>query len=285
MIVIADGGSTKCDWLIAGRNGELVAKVRTEGMNPALLKEEEILEVLRRDETLTTYAAEATHVYFYGAGCGLAANQQHMQIAFLRYFQKAETVDIREDILAAVYACTSTSGVVSILGTGSNACYFDGEQVHIAIPSLGYSLMDQGSGNHMGKLLLQAYYFKKMPPELAEKFSSEYPTDPTFVKNSLYKKPYPNAFLASYTKFALENLDNPFVESIVRQAIREFADTHLVHYEEQLQKVPVHFVGSVAWYARDVIKKEMAERGWETGAFVQRPIDRLFEFHTRDLGA
>lgn len=284
MILIADGGSTKCDWLVAGRNGELVAKIRTEGMNPALLTKNQILDVLTLSPELTGMRSEIKQVHFYGAGCGLVKNQEHMKKAFGKYFTEAEVLEVREDLYAAVYACTQEPGVIAILGTGSNACYFDGEEITAAIPSLGYTLMDQGSGNHLGKAILRAYYFKQLPEHLSQAFEREYKTDPTYVKKRLYKKANPNAFLAGYTKFVLEQQHEPVIRELLKTSIREFAETHLIHYAAQLKTLPVHFVGSVAFFAQEVIREELEQRGWKVGEFVRRPIEPLFHYHVKKAG-
>ena len=40
MILITDGGSTKCDWIAIDSNGnQTVDKIRTKGLNPAIVAE------------------------------------------------------------------------------------------------------------------------------------------------------------------------------------------------------------------------------------------------------
>jgi N-acetylglucosamine kinase-like BadF-type ATPase len=45
-------------------------------------------------------------------------------------------------------------------GTGSNCSYFDGKGLDQSVKSLGYTLMDEASGNYYGKELIRDYYFK-----------------------------------------------------------------------------------------------------------------------------
>jgi N-acetylglucosamine kinase-like BadF-type ATPase len=73
MIVIADGGATKCDWAFV-ENGEIVERFKMEGINPFSVPEEHIREVVGRDFMPIASRYNITHVWFYGAGCGMAGD-------------------------------------------------------------------------------------------------------------------------------------------------------------------------------------------------------------------
>lgn len=280
MILIADGGSTKCDWIGVDSQGKTLFKSRTRGVNPALLSKKEVIGRLAKSEELNTHQSEIDKVYFYGAGCGLEKQQKSLAKAFGKFFTNASLIDVKEDLAAAVYSCTSEPGIVCILGTGSNICFFDGSEIITRMPSMGYSLMDDASGNYIGKQLLRAYYFKKMPTYLADKFRTEYDLEPTKVKKHLYKKTNPNAYLASFAKFVIENVEDPFCQEILRNAAISFFDSHLLLFEEELKHYPVHFVGSIAYYAKDQLTEVLEEHHVRVGEFVRRPIEGLVDYHT-----
>lgn len=77
MILITDGGSTKCDWIAIDKNGnQAVDKIRTKGLNPATVAEKKLNKIIRKSDELMAIANEVTHVYFYGAGCGTEKPRQ-----------------------------------------------------------------------------------------------------------------------------------------------------------------------------------------------------------------
>ncbi|ETN95084.1 BadF-type ATPase [Zhouia amylolytica] len=285
MILIADGGSTKCDWIAVDETGNTLFKTRTKGVNPALLSKKEVVERIAESPELSSHKAEVKKVFFYGAGCGMEKQQKGLAKAFKRFFVEAEVIDVKEDLAAAVYACTEEAGVVCILGTGSNCCYFDGKEIYTRMPSLGYTIMDDASGNFIGKQLLRAYYFKQMPEYLADKFRVEYDLDPTKVKKKLYKKANPNAYLASFAKFLFENIEEPFFQALLKEAALSFLKSHLMLFREELLTKPAHFVGSIAYYAKDQITEVLKEHGIQTGKFVRRPIDGLVRYHTSKVAS
>ncbi|TRZ44435.1 N-acetylglucosamine kinase [Robertkochia solimangrovi] len=283
MILIADGGSTKCDWIITGEDGNDIQKCRTTGINPSLVTKKMALEILSGAPLLMEYKNLIGQVYFYGAGCGLEKYQNVLKKVFDNFFENAEVIRVREDLDAAVYSCTTSPGIVSILGTGSNCCYFDGKNIETRMPSMGYTLMDDASGNNLGKRLLRAYYFKQMPQYLADAFELAYDVDPGKVKKRLYKKSHPNAFLATYARFIFEHPEDEFLQGILKDSIRSFADTHLHLFAKEAEQVPVHFVGSIAYYARKAIIEVLRdEYGMTCGNFIRRPIDGLLLYHTGD---
>ena len=180
MILIVDSGSTKCDWIAVNASGEQVHdKVRTGGLNPAILDREALFDTILKSEFLKTQALEVSHVYFYGAGCGTPIPKQQLKDVLETIFNKAQ-VEVEEDTMAAVRATIDYSdekAIVCILGTGSNCSYFDGKNIHQRVVSLGYTLMDEASGNFFGKELIKDYYFNVMPNDLKLKFFEEIHND------------------------------------------------------------------------------------------------------------
>lgn len=287
MILITDGGSTKCDWIAIDENGnQAVDKIRTKGLNPAIVAEKKINKIVRNSDELMAIANDVTHIYFYGAGCGTEKPRLLLKYILETYFVNAE-VEVREDTYAAVRACINSneeSAVVCILGTGSNCSYFDGKDLHQRVDSLGFILMDDASGNYFGKQLIRDYYFKKMPDTISVAFAHKHNLDSDYIKYNLYKQTNPSAYLANHAEFMFINKDSEYISNLIRSGIRLFAENMILQYKEELQEgMPVHFAGSIAYFAQDEIKEVADKLGFKVGNFVRRPIEGLVNYHIKNL--
>lgn len=286
MFFIVDSGSTKCDWLALDENGnQLFEKQRTKGMNPAILSEKELFEIIKSNKVINQYKNEATHVFFYGAGCGTEKPRLMLVDVLQSFFPKAY-VDVKEDTYAAVYATVGTShepAVVCILGTGSNCSYYDGTTLHQRVNSLGYTLMDDASGNYYGKQLIRDYYFNHMPHNIKLSFEEKFNLESDFIKYNLYKQPNPNAYLANFAEFMFLNKECDYIQKVIKDGIRLFAKNMIFQFKEELKSVPVHFAGSIAYFSQKEIKEVGEEMGFKVGVFERRPIEGLVKYHTHNL--
>jgi N-acetylglucosamine kinase-like BadF-type ATPase len=287
MILITDGGSTKCDWIAIDKNGQQAAdKIRTKGLNPAIVAEKKLKKTIKGSEELMAIANEVTHVYFYGAGCGTEKPRLLLKEILELYFPKA-LVEVKEDTYAAVRACINTNdeaAVVCILGTGSNCSYFDGKNLHQRVSSLGFILMDDASGNYFGKQLIRDYYFNKMPDTIRVAFAHKHNLDADFIKYNLYKQTNPSAYLADHAEFMFINKDSEYIQNLIIKGIRLFAENMILQYKEELDTgIPVHFAGSIAFFGKDEIKQVADELGFKVGNFVRRPIEGLVDYHVNNL--
>jgi N-acetylglucosamine kinase-like BadF-type ATPase len=278
MILITDGGSTKCDWILMDKIGNVVLKTRTKGLNPAVVPEENIKERILANEELQPFLNKITTVDFYGAGCGTKTPIQLLTNILSEIFSFAE-ISVNEDMIAAVYSATLEPGIVCILGTGSNSCYFDGKIIHNGIESLGYSLMDEASGNYFGKRLLRDYFYKKMPTQLAIDFEKRFNLDPDEIKNHLYKRHNPNMYLASFAEFIFTSKEvNGYFYKLISEGMLKFIEYRILCFKES-QNVPIHFIGSIAHFSEDIIKECMKPYHLELGNIIRRPIDGLIEYY------
>jgi N-acetylglucosamine kinase-like BadF-type ATPase len=278
MILITDGGSTKCDWILMDKIGNVVLKTRTKGLNPAVVPEENIKERILANEELQPFLNKITNVDFYGAGCGTKTPIQLLTNILTEIFSVAE-ISVNEDMIAAVYAATLEPGIVCILGTGSNSCYFDGKEIHNGIESLGYSLMDEASGNYFGKRLLRDYFYKKMPTQLALDFEKRFNLDPDEIKSHLYKRHNPNMYLASFAEFIFtSNEVNGYFYKLISEGMLKFIEYRILCFKES-QNVPIHFIGSIAHFSEEIIKECMKPYHLELGNIIRRPIDGLIEYY------
>ena len=279
MRLIVDSGSTKADWIAIDEEGKILFTTQTLGLNPEVLESNEIIERLNDRFDILQNKKTATHLFFYGAGCGTDRMKIELSQIFQNYFPNA-IIDVQEDTYAAVYATTpkGEKAIVAILGTGSNCSYFDGKELHQKVQSLGYIAMDDCSGNVFGKELIRKYYFNKMPADLAIEFEKEYDLDPDFIKNKLYKEPNPNAYLATFAKFLIQHKDTEFCRKIIFKGMKSFVKNYIKQFEN-CKEVPVHFVGSIAFYLKDELQETFDKYELQLGNVLRRPIDGLIAYH------
>ncbi|MEN9907068.1 MAG: hypothetical protein RLZZ540_209 [Bacteroidota bacterium] len=279
MKLIVDSGSTKADWIAIDDEGKILFTTQTLGLNPEILEGDQIIARLDDRFDIQQSKKTATHLFFYGAGCGTDRMKINLTTVFQDYFPNAKIV-VEEDTYAAVYATTpkDQKAIVCILGTGSNCSYFDGTQLHQKVQSLGYIVMDDCSGNVFGKELIRKYYFNKMPKELAVEFEKDFDVDPDFIKNKLYKEDNPNAYLATFAKFLIQHKDTEFCQKIIRKGMKSFVKNYVMQYDN-CKEVPVHFVGSIAYYLKDELQHAFDKYNLQLGNVLRRPIDGLISYH------
>lgn len=286
MILIVDSGSTKADWISVDNDGKrLLEKIRTSGLNPEILKEKKLYKIIRKSDALMAHKKDVTHVFFYGAGCGTNNPKVMLKKVLEDIFVNAE-VEVTEDTMAAVRATLNhddEAAVVCIMGTGSNCSYYDGTQLNQRIISLGYTLMDDASGNYYGKHLIRDYYFNHMPEAIRISFGDKYNMDADYIKNNLYKQPSPNAYLANFAEFLFLNKDSDYAQQMIKEGVRLFAKNMILQFKTEIEKVPVHFAGSIAFFSQNEIREVAEEMGFKVGNFVRRPIEGLMSYHTRHL--
>ena len=286
MILITDSGSTKCDWIAIDHTGKRLAeKIRTKGLNPAILTEEELRTTISGNEELMRYKLEVTHIFFYGAGCG-TEKPRTMLTHVLQFLFPVAEVEVQEDTMAAVRASLNHSGeaaVVCIMGTGSNCSYFDGNKLHQRVKSLGYTLMDEASGNYYGKELIRDYYYNLMPSTIKLAFEHKYNLEADFIKYNLYKQPKPNAYLASFAEFMFLNKDSEYIRDLIKRGFRMFTEHMILQFKDELITCPVHFAGSIAYFSQEEIMEVAHEYGFNVGNFVRRPIDGLVDYHIKSI--
>jgi len=278
MTLIADGGSTKCDWILLDHQGEVLVRTRTRGLNPAVVSQDELVARLKENADLTAIFDTVEQLDFYGAGAGTKTPNEILAKVLKSLFVKAQ-VTVNEDLLAAVYAATTEPGIICILGTGSNSCYFDGEKIHSHVPSLGYILMDEASGNYFGKRLIRDYYYQKMPEPIMRAFEKRFDLDADNIKLNVYQRPNPNTYLASFAEFIFTAEEvNGYFWQLISDGMKRFIEYRVLCYKEA-QNVPIHFIGSIAHFSEEMIRNAMLPYHLTLGKIIRRPIDGLIEYY------
>ena len=279
MKLLVDSGSTKADWISIDKDGKVLFTAQTLGLNPEVLDKEEIVNRLNDKFDISHNKNKVSHLFFYGAGCGTERMRNFLSEVYKEYFPKA-LISVHEDTYAAVYATTpkDEKAIVCILGTGSNCSYFDGSVLHQKVQSLGYIAMDDCSRNQFGRQLIRGYYFNKMPKDLVLKFESTYNLDADFIKHNLYKEPNPNAYLATFAKFLIENKETEFCKKIIFAGMEDFVENYIKQYDN-CKQVPIHFIGSIAFYLKDELEIVLSRHQLKLGNVLRRPIDGLIQYH------
>ena len=279
MILVVDSGSTKTDWIAVNSKGETLFSTQTLGLNPQVLSSAILKERIINNFDLYQNRNEVTHLYFYGAGCGVDSPQKRIRRVFDEIFINSKIV-IKEDTYAAVYAAADMGekSIVCILGTGSNCSYFDGKEIEQRVTSLGYILMDEASGNFYGKQLIRSYYFKTMSEDLAKEFEQEYDLTPDTIKENIYRRENPNTYLATFSRFLIKHKKNEVFQGIISKGLERFINHQILQFENA-KDIPIHFIGSISFYLKEEIEKALALKGLTMGRIVQRPIDELVNYH------
>lgn len=273
MRLIADSGSTKTDWCIDHN-----FLIHTAGINPFHLSTEEIKQILTH-ELLPQLPEEVSldNIYFYGAGC---TPEQSIKLhnVFIELFPQA-TIEINSDLLGAARAlCGHQAGIACILGTGSNSCYYDGKEIVSNVSPLGYILGDEGSGAVLGKKLVGDCLKKQLPASIYQSFFETYDLTPATIIERVYRQPQANRFLASLAPFLSTHRSVPEIHQLLISSFTDFFQRNVMQYD--YTHLPVHFVGSIAWYFQDELKEVASSLGIQTGTFIKNPIDKLKAFHS-----
>ncbi|MEG1575092.1 MAG: ATPase, partial [Bacteroidales bacterium] len=267
---------TKTDWCLT--DGVKTAFFKTGGINPFFQNEEDVRKILI-DGLLKKLPIEPiTDVFFYGAGCASSIECARIRKLFKKIVG-AEKVEVYSDLIGAARSlCGRSPGIVCILGTGSNSCYWNGTSVVKHTPALGFILGDEGSGAYIGRRLISDCLKGLLPASLVESFYKQFPYKESEILKKVYSEPFPNRFLASFAPFVAEHINEPEMRKLAEDAFADFMERNIMSYPYQTERV--YMVGSVAVVFRNVIAKVALEHGIMLGNVTDAPIKGLAEYHT-----
>lgn len=276
MILIAESGSTKTNWLAEDKQ-----LYETIGFNPLFHTSESIYAEMEKQSALAAVKDGFTHIYFYGASCSSPERNAVVEQALKRFFTNAKVIAVDHDLKAAAIATyTAKPGIACILGTGSNSCLFDGKEIFEEVPALGYVLGDEGSGAYFGKKLLAMFLYHELPPATMELLRANYGLEKEQIFERVYKKPHANVYLASFAKAMTESTDIAYMKQFAREGFADFFKHHVCCYPDY-KKYPVHFVGSIAHFFKDELRQVADSFGSELGIVDRNPVYRLLEHHLK----
>lgn len=277
MKLLADGGSTSVDWRLVDK-GKEVKRVSTKGANPFFRTTEDISEEIGDILIPQIEGNNVCSVHFFGAGCAFPEKNEIVRLAIADHFADV-SIEVNSDLLAAARAlCGHNKGIACIIGTGSNSCFYDGENIVDNVSPLGYILGDEGSGAVLGRLFVGACLKNQLTFGLKERMLDEMGLTPAMILDRVYKQPLANRFLASFSPFINKNIGDESVYRLVFSAFRDFFVKNVMQYDYRNNQV--HFTGSVAHAYENVLRDVAKELNIELGNITASPMDGLIEYYS-----
>lgn len=278
-LLIADSGSTKTDWLFIASDGTKT-ELHTKGINPARDSRDIIYNVLSHELlTQLTDFTDLQSVFFYGAGCIEPFSKSVRSV--LEELLPECYIEVESDLLGAARAlCGHKEGIACILGTGSNSCLYNGKDIVLHTPPLGYILGDEGSGTHLGKALVNGIFKGLFPHEMKEAFCSKFNLSMSDIIEHVYRQPAANTFLASLVPFIVEHREHPAIHDLLIEAFRMFIKRNIAVYGQE--EMPINCVGGIAYQFEKELKEAIAMENMKTGIILRRPIDSIVQYHLQN---
>ena len=298
MRLIIDAGSTKMEWILMDGN-VVKQRFQTEGFNPNYAERQCLENIINLVETRLTpsnlhfiaspndkllfprrdKSASLQTIHYYGTGCGNEQNCLLIKKVFQHHFPNVE-IHVTHDLMATCHAVLGhEKGIACILGTGSNSCLYDGADIIEKAVSLGYMVGDEGSGMHIGREVVKAYFYGFMPEDVRQQFEAEYHLELKDFIQHLYHEDQPSKYLASFAKFAGENQSHPYIKGLVKGCFKAFIEAFVLRFEG-CKEMKVSFIGSVAYHFLDILKESLAEYGLTMGEVMQVPAEGLIMYYT-----
>lgn len=278
MKLIAESGATKTDWRLIADDGT-VRSAYSAGLNPSVLDVEQMREIIAPVmPVLNPEGKSVEEIFFYGAGLVSDAAAAPLAGVLSMWYPFAQ-MQFHSDMLAAARALFGNgSGVVAIMGTGSNSCLYENGVIVKNIRPGGFILGDEGSGAALGKAFVSDFIKGLLPEKVEKDFVRESGLDYQKIVQKVYREPAPSAFLASFAPFILERTEEPYIKNLVNSVIESFIVRSLKRYG---QTVKVGVVGSFGCACEAVLRETGIRHGLEFTMFLKSPIDKLTEYHMK----
>lgn len=279
MIAVVYSGSKNSFWRISNE-GIVVAECTIPSINPNFNDQKHILFLLNKTNVLINHAESVKKIFAFVAGAASKVKQEELKETLGKFFIKSR-IKIKDDITgAAIAACEKNTGIVGVLGSGANCAYFNGKRPEKNNYGLGYILGDEGSSNHLGKLLLKNYLEQKMPVDLRKKIYDKYGIDRPQVLEKVYRKPNAQAYLSSFLDFIIENKSNKYIEQLIDTSFEKYFNNFLLPTIEKHPNEPIHFVGIVAGHFQENLKKQAKKHEINISSIINEPIYNLLKYYS-----
>lgn len=278
MIAVVYSGSNFAYWKLAQKQ-TVVQSFKTSGINPFISDEKSILALLNKNIHLIHHAEEIKKIFFFGPGITSHKHKQTVYNAFSEFFRFGK-VTVEDDIYAAALAtCQDLPGIVCILGSGSNAAYFDGKKIKLNNYGLGYILADEGSANWIGMKIVKSFLNKTLPDKLNKKFTEKFDLDRKQILDKVYKQPQPAVFFSSFRSFAKDNIKEAYMAELVKSGFQKFISSYTIPLIQENPKIPVYFVGTVASNYQELLKQTASEHNINIANIIKEPINNLLKYY------
>jgi len=280
MILIADSGSTKTDWCLV-ENRKIIQRVFTKGINPFYQTDSEIRFEIEQNLAPQLQGFDIDRIYFYGAGCSFPEKKAMVSNALDHVFVHT-LIEVQSDLLGAARGLLlNKKGIACILGTGSNSCHYDGNEIVSNVSPLGYMLGDEGSGAVLSKIFVADCLKNQVSESLKNAFFDKYKLTPALILENIYKKPFPNRYLAQFTPFLSENINQKEIYNVVYKGFVAFFERNVHQYP--YQELETSFVGSVAYHLKEALELAAQNCRVKIGKIEKSPMEGLVEYHNMIL--
>ncbi|HXH99081.1 MAG TPA: hypothetical protein VNI52_02345 [Sphingobacteriaceae bacterium] len=279
MIAVIYSGSRFADWKLADK-GKIISNFKTVGINPFFNDEKFITQVLNKNDSLITYAERIKKIYFFGAGASSKERNEIISGAFSKFF-KFSKISVDNDLKAgAIAACGDKECIIGILGSGSNAAYFDGKKIKLNNFGLGFVLADEGSANWMGKKILKSFLNETLPPHLVSDLRQKYGLDRKLILDKVYRQPQPVLYLSLFADYLLENKTDQFIETLVKEGFNTYCTTYLVPLSIENPGCPIHIVGTIAFGFEAWLREVAEENNLTIATIIKEPIYNVLNYYS-----
>lgn len=217
---------------------------------------------------------DTTEIYFYGAGCSIPFNQQRL----IEHFQSITSgkISVESDIYGACKTIFNQNrGFLCIMGTGSVAVEYDGEEIVEQFGGLGYLLGDEGSGYAVGKKLIISILRKEVPKDIVSTWPLEL-QDKSYLLMQVYGEKG-KQFISSFTQ---QLPKSAYLNELHFFNIAEFFDS----FKHRLMdsKLQVTIVGSYGYFHSELITKWFLTNNLAKPKFIQYPIQAMVLYHSKN---
>lgn len=280
-MLIAESGSTKTDWVLVNNNNDFHL-FKSIGFNPFFHSAEFIKNELLKNNDLINNAKKVKNIFFYGAGCSSEKMNKVVKQGLSSVFNDADIV-VDHDLLACALATYKGEPSIScILGTGSNSCYFDGDNLREEVPAIAYVLGDEGSGAYYGKKLLKDYLYNQLPLGIRKDLEEVFNISKASIFENVYTKPNANVYLASFMRFISNHHNTDYVTNMIYNGMSEFMKIHVCCYPE-FKSVKTHFIGSISKIFEKELLKAANENEITVGDIIRKPVENLVKYHLNKI--
>ena len=287
MFIVVESGATKTAWRAVCEDGSVRA-VQTAGLSPTCLDLEHTQEIVRKAiPELNPEGKHVDEIFFYGAGLVSPQSCAPIEEA-LQMWCPLANVHFYSDILAAARALFGDgSGVVAIMGTGSNSCLYENGEITRNIRPGGFILGDEGSGVALGRAFLADLIKGLVPSAIEEDFNREFGLDYPQIVRKVYKEQAAAAFMASLAPFILAHKDEEYIRGLIESSLEAFITRSLERYSDNTSEDiagKAGVVGSFGCACEEMLRELSKTHPLEFVKFIKSPVDELVTYHRSRYG-
>lgn len=275
-IILVESGATKSSWYLLDYHDGPVRLFVRDGMNLSTMSMDSVKKILSGS---VSEIGQVEAIYLYTAGVVTDEIRDDIT-SFLGCRYGIKDIDIQDDLVGAARALfQSEPGIAAILGTGSNACFYDGKTIKRSVYSGGYIIGDEGSAATLGKLFVADYIKALIPEEISSVFQKVFDASYASIVKGVYKSVSPSAYLGSLAPFIVEHKDNPYLNKLIRKNFQDFVDRILLQYDTD--NYPVGIVGGFGWACRDILVPILQRNAIQLSKIIKAPVEELCRYHLK----